>query len=144
MCHNGPALIRMFDRLGVPFNRKADGHLDFRRFGGTLYKRTAFAGASTGQQLLYALDEQVRRFEVSGKVTKYEHHEYMRTVFDDNGIARGAVIMDLHNCKYSVLKGDAVLLATGGNGVLFKYSTNSTICTGAANGRAYMQGVKDC
>lgn len=142
MCYNAPAIIRMFDRLGVPFNRKADGHLDFRRFGGTLYKRTAFAGASTGQQLLYALDEQVRRFEVSGRVTKYEHHEYMRTVIDQEGIARGVVLMDLRTTKLSVLKGDAVLLATGGNGVIFKYSTNSTICTGAANGRAYMQGVK--
>jgi succinate dehydrogenase / fumarate reductase flavoprotein subunit len=142
MCYNGPAIIRMFDRLGVPFNRRADGHLDFRRFGGTLYKRTAFAGASTGQQLLYALDEQVRRFEVSGKIKKYEHHEFMRVVIDDEGIARGVVIMDLYNSKLSTLEGDGVLLATGGNGVIFKYSTNSTICTGAANARAYMQGVK--
>jgi succinate dehydrogenase / fumarate reductase flavoprotein subunit len=142
MCYNGPTIIRMFDRLGVPFNRRSDGHLDFRRFGGTLYKRTAFAGASTGQQLLYALDEQVRRFEVSLKIKKYEHHEYMRSVIDDNGIVRGIVMMDLRTAKLSVLKGDAVLLATGGNGVIFKYSTNSTICTGAANGRAYMQGVK--
>lgn len=142
MCYNGPAIIRMFDRLGVPFNRRADGHLDFRRFGGTLYKRTAFAGASTGQQLLYALDEQVRRFEVAGLVKKYEHHEYMRTVIDEEGISRGIVVMDLYTSKMDVIKGDAVLLATGGNGVIFKYSTNSTICTGAANGRAYMQGVK--
>ncbi|MCH9811511.1 succinate dehydrogenase (quinone) flavoprotein subunit, partial [bacterium] len=142
MCYNGPALIRMFDRLGVPFNRRADGHLDFRRFGGTLYKRTAFAGASTGQQLLYALDEQVRRYEVSGQVTKYEHHEYMRSVIDSNGITRGIVMMDLRTSNMSALEGDAVLLATGGNGVIFKYSTNSTICTGAANGRAFCQGVK--
>lgn len=142
MCYNGPALIRMFDRIGVPFNRKEDGQLDFRRFGGTLYKRTAFAGASTGQQLLYALDEQVRRYEVAGLVTKYEHHEYMRSVMDDDGQCRGIVMMDLRTSKMTSLKGDAVLLATGGNGVVFKYSTNSTICTGAANGRAYMQGVK--
>ena len=52
------------DRLGVPFNRTPEGFLDQRRFGGTLFKRTAFAGATTGQQLLYALDEQVRRWEV--------------------------------------------------------------------------------
>jgi succinate dehydrogenase / fumarate reductase, flavoprotein subunit len=142
MCYNGPTLIRMFDRLGVPFNRRADGHLDFRRFGGTLYKRTAFAGASTGQQLLYALDEQVRRFEVAGLIKKYEHHEYMRAVIDEDGITRGAVVMDLRTSKMMTLKGHSVLLATGGNGVIFKYSTNSTICTGAANGRAYMQGVK--
>ena len=142
MCHNGPALIRMLDRMGVPFNRKMDGSLDFRRFGGTLYKRTAFAGASTGQQLLYALDEQVRRFEVQGKIEKFEHHEFMRAVVDENGICRGAVIMDLYNAKLFTLKADAVLIATGGLGVIFKYSTNSTICTSAANGRLYKQGVQ--
>ena len=54
------------DRLGVTFNRTQEGFVDRRRFGGTLYKRTAFAGATTGQQLLYALDEQVRRWEVAG------------------------------------------------------------------------------
>ena len=141
MCHNGPALIRMLDRLGVPFNRKNDGSIDFRRFGGTLYKRTAFAGASTGQQLIYALDEQVRRHEVRGKVKKFEHHEFMRAVIDPDGICRGIVMMDLFTMKLMTLRADAVVIATGGNGVIFKYSTNSTICTGAANGRLYRQGA---
>lgn len=142
MCHNGMALIKMLDHLGVPFNRKPDGQIDFRRFGGTLYKRTAFAGASTGQQLIYALDEQVRKYEVKGKVQKFEHHEFMRAVIDEKGICRGIVMMDLYTLKLVSLKADAVVLATGGNGVIFKYSTNSTICTGAAVGRAYCQGVK--
>lgn len=141
MCYNGPYLIRMLDRLGVPFNRKTDGTIDFRRFGGTLYKRTAFAGASTGQQLLYALDEQVRRFEVEGLVQKFEHHEFMRAVIDDDEVARGIVMMDLFTLQLSTLKADAVIVASGGNGMIFKYSTNSTICTGAANGRLYRQGV---
>ena len=69
MCEQGPAIIDLLDRMGVPFNRTPEGLLDFRRFGGTLYHRTAFAGATTGQQLLYALDEQVRRYEAEGKVT---------------------------------------------------------------------------
>ena len=64
MTAQGPAIIDLLDRMGVPFNRTPEGLLDFRRFGGTLYQRTAFAGATTGQQLLYALDEQVRRHEV--------------------------------------------------------------------------------
>jgi succinate dehydrogenase / fumarate reductase flavoprotein subunit len=63
MCDAAPSIVYMLDRMGVPFNRTAEGLLDFRRFGGTLFHRTAFAGATTGQQLLYALDEQVRRWE---------------------------------------------------------------------------------
>jgi len=77
MCEAAPGVIDLLDRMGVPFNRTPEGLLDFRRFGGTLYNRTAFAGATTGQQLLYALDEQVRRYEAEGKVTKYEAWEFL-------------------------------------------------------------------
>jgi hypothetical protein len=81
---------------GRPFNRTPEGFLDRRRFGGTLYKRTAFAGATTGQQLLYALDEQVRRWESpKGKVTKYEFWDFLGPILDDNGVCRGCVAQDL-------------------------------------------------
>lgn len=142
MCLAGPAIIYMLDRFGCPFNRTPEGNLDFRRFGGTLYNRTAFAGASTGQQLLYALDEQVRRYESQGLVEKFENHEFMRLIIDESGKACGVVMMDLYNLHLEVLKADAVLIATGGPGLIFKKSTNSTFCTGAANGRLYLQGVK--
>ena len=56
MTEAAPEIIHLFDRMGVMFNRTPEGLLDFRRFGGTLHHRTAFAGATTGQQLLYALD----------------------------------------------------------------------------------------
>lgn len=141
MCLAAPGIIRMMDRFGCPFNRTAEGTLDFRRFGGTLYNRTAFCGASTGQQLLYALDEQVRRFETLGQVEKFENHEFMRLVLDDQGHARGIVFMDLINMKLDVMKANAVVFATGGPGLIFKKSTNSTFCTGASNGRLYMQGM---
>lgn len=142
MCLAGPAILRMMDRIGCPFNRTPEGHVDFRRFGGTLYHRTAFCGASTGQQLLYSLDEQVRRYEAKGLVEKFENHEFLRLILDGEGRARGIVMHDLFNLKLQVLKADAVVIATGGLGLIYKKSTNSTFCTGAANGRLYMQGMK--
>ncbi|NGX50169.1 MAG: Fumarate reductase flavoprotein subunit [Chlamydiae bacterium] len=141
MCLCGPLIIQMMDRFGCTFNRTPEGNINFRRFGGTLYNRTAFCGASTGQQLLYALDEQVRRYEVKGQVEKFEHHEFMRLIKDEEGGARGVIIMDLFNLRLDILKADAVIIATGGPGLIFKKSTNSTFCTGAANGRLYMQGM---
>jgi len=141
MCLAAPAIIRMMERFGCPFNRTSEGFLDFRRFGGTLYNRTAFCGASTGQQLLYSLDEQVRRYEVKGLVEKFEHHEFMSLVLNEEGAAYGIVMLDHFTMKLQVLKADAVVLGTGGPGLIFKKSTNSTFCTGAANGRLYKQGV---
>src|SRR3954452_15875391 len=85
MCHAAPGIIYMLDRMGVTFNRTPEGLLDFRRFGGTLHHRTAFAGATTGQQLLYALDEQVRRHEAAGLVRKFETWEYCGSVLDEAG-----------------------------------------------------------
>jgi succinate dehydrogenase / fumarate reductase flavoprotein subunit len=142
MCLAGPGILRLLDRMGCPFNRTGEGTVDFRRFGGTLYSRTAFCGASTGQQLLYSLDEQVRRFEAKGMIEKFENHEFLRLIRDEEGRARGIVLHDLFNLKLHVLKADAVVIATGGLGFLYKQSTNSTFCTGAANGRLYMQGMK--
>src|SRR5882672_6107520 len=84
MCDWGPKIIDLLDRLGVPFNRTPEGFRDQRRFGGTMFKRTAFAGATTGQQLLYSLDEQVRRWEVAGKVQKYEFWDFLAPVLDDS------------------------------------------------------------
>jgi succinate dehydrogenase / fumarate reductase flavoprotein subunit len=141
MCYAAPGIIYMLDRMGVPFNRTPEGLLDFRRFGGTLHHRTAFAGATTGQQLLYALDEQVRRWESEGRVTKYEHWEWLGMVKDGDGRCVGSVAMDLRSMEIRTFPADAVMLATGGPGIVFGRSTNSVINTGSAAGRAYMEGV---
>src|SRR5438876_4531462 len=142
MCEMAPAIIYLFDRMGVPFSRTKEGLLDFRRFGGTKHHRTAFAGASTGQQLLYALDEQVRRYEVAGKVRKYEHWEMLSLVLDDAQVCRGLVAMDLQTLELRAFPADAVIMATGGPGLIFGKSTNSMVCTGSAVSACYQQGAK--
>ena len=140
MCEAAPAIIDLLDRMGVPFNRTPEGLLDFRRFGGTLYNRTAFAGATTGQQLLYALDEQVRRYESEGKVKKFEHWEFLSAVLDSNRICRGICAMDLRSMEVRTFPADAIIIATGGIGAIFGKSTNSVVCTGSAQSSLYQQG----
>ena len=154
MTYAAPGIVYMLDRMGVPFNRTSEGLLDFRRFGGTLFHRTAFAGATTGQQLLYALDEQVRRFEtidvenekgvaVRGEkmVRKWELWDFLGVVLDDAGVARGIVAQDLKSMEITSFPGEAVCLATGGPGIIFGKSTNSVINTGTAACAVYRQGA---
>ena len=141
MCYAAPGIIYLLDRMGVPFNRTGEGLLDFRRFGGTLHNRTAFAGASTGQQLLYALDEQVRRYESQGLVRKFEYWEYLSFVKDDAGACRGIVALNLRTMEIDAFPADAVMLATGGPGIVYGRSTNSLINTGTAAARAYLDGA---
>jgi succinate dehydrogenase / fumarate reductase flavoprotein subunit len=141
MCEAAPAIIDLLDRMGVPFNRTPEGLLDFRRFGGTLYQRTAFAGATTGQQLLYALDEQVRRYESEGKVRKFEGWEFLSAVLDSKGAARGITALDLRSMELRSFPADAIILATGGIGAIFGKSTNSVVCTGSAQSAIFQQGA---
>ena len=142
MTDMAPEIIYLFDRMGVPFSRTKEGLMDFRRFGGTLHHRTAFSGASTGQQLLYALDEQVRRWEVEKKVTKYEGWEMLSLVLDDHQVCRGLVAMNLQTLELKSFAADAVIMATGGPGLIFGKSTNSMTCTGSATSACYQQGAR--
>jgi len=142
MANWGPKIIELMDRLGVPFNRTPEGYIDRRRFGGTLYKRTAFSGATTGQQLLYALDEQVRRWESTGLVKKYEYWDFLGPVLDGNGVCRGCIGQDLVTMEIRSFPADAVVVATGGCGLIFGRSTMSMACTGSAVSRCFQAGAR--
>src|SRR5215831_3201668 len=136
MADAAPGIVFMLDRMGV------------------LFHRTAFAGATTGQQLLYALDEQVRRWETTDvvdehgvsipgekMVRKYEFWDFLSAVLDDNGTCVGCVAQDLKSMQIRHFMGDAVVLATGGCGIIFGRSTLSVICTGTAASAVYQQGA---
>lgn len=141
MAEAAPGIIHLLDRMGVMFNRTGEGLLSLRRFGGTQFHRTAYAGATTGQQLLYALDEQVRRHETNGLVTKYEGWEFLHAVLDDEGACRGITAQNLNSSEIESFRSDAVIMATGGPGIVFGKSTNSMINTGYAAAAVYEQGV---
>lgn len=141
MCEEAPGIIYLLDRMGVPFNRTSEGFIDFRRFGGTKHHRTAFSGATTGQQLMYALDEQVRRYEAEGLVQKFEGWEFLSPVIDGEGRCRGIVALDQRTMKTEAFRAEAVMLATGGPGMLFGKTTNSLINTGTAAAAAYEAGA---
>ena len=141
MCNWAPRIIDLLDRMGVPFNRTPEGQRALRLFGGSLFKRTFFAGATTGQQLLYALDEQTRRWEAEGRVNKYEFWEFLWPVVYE-GQCVGVVAQDMRTMQIRAFRADAVVMATGGNGLIFGKSTLSVICTGGAASRCYQAGVK--
>src|SRR6476660_3066142 len=141
MAYAAPKIIDLLDRMGVPFNRTPEGQRDLRLFGGSLFKRTFFAGATTGQQLLYALDEQTRRWETEGKVTKYEFWEFLWPVVQSEQCI-GIIAQDMRTMQIKSFPADAVVMATGGNGLIFGKSTMSVICTGGAASRCYQAGAQ--
>jgi succinate dehydrogenase / fumarate reductase flavoprotein subunit len=142
MCEEAPGLIRTFERMGVTFSRTAEGLMELRLFGGVKNRRTVFAGASTGQQLLYGVDQEIRRQESLGRVEKFEWWEFLSLVLNGQGICKGIVAMNLRTLEVADFRADAVILASGGMGQVYGHrSTNSTNSTGAAACRAYQQGA---
>ena len=115
MCYAAPGIISLLDRMGVMFNRTPEGLLDFRRFGGTKHHRTAFAGATTGQQLLYALDEQVRRYEVEGAEVRDVEFGPPKDADASAAASRPWTGTD-EGRGFSAM---AVMMATGGPGIVF-------------------------
>lgn len=141
MANWGPKIIDLLDRMGVPFNRTPEGQRDLRLFGGSLFKRTFFAGATTGQQLLYALDEQTRKWESEGRVKKYEFWEFLWPVIHE-GACVGIVAQDMRTMQIRSFRADAVVMAAGGNGLIYGKSTLSVVCTGGAASRCMQAGAK--
>ncbi len=141
MCEAAPGIIYLFDRMGVMFNRTPEGLIDFRRFGGTKHHRTAFAGATTGQQLLYALDEQVRRYEAAGQIRKFEGWEMLSLVQDESGDCKGICAINTNSLEIRAFPADTVMVATGGPGLIFGRSTQSLVNTGSASSACYQQGA---
>ena len=91
--------------------------------------------------MLYALDEQVRRYEAEGKVTKYEAWEFLSAVIDEQRVCHGICAMDLRSMAVQTFPAEAVIIATGGIGAIFGKSTNSVVCTGSAQSALYQQGA---
>ncbi|NUP11602.1 MAG: FAD-binding protein [Polyangiaceae bacterium] len=154
MTEAAPSIVHSFDRMGVPFHRTGEGRAAVRRLSGVSFARAAFAGATTGQQVLYALDQQLRRFEaepcvdargmeIPGEplVRKLEHWDFLSLVRDDAGVCIGLVAQDLRSMAIKAYSYDAVVLATGGFASLFATSAASVLSTGTAAAAVYRQGA---
>ncbi|MCL2823672.1 MAG: FAD-binding protein [Polyangiaceae bacterium] len=158
MVEAAPQLVHLLERMGVPFDRTAEGLLRLRQLSGSLCARTAFSGDTIGLQVVSVLDEQVRRYEAEAvvggggvvvrepMVRRFEGWEFLRLVLDDEGRCVGIVGQDMRTMEVRAFRGDAVCLATGGYGGLFGRYSGSGVGVGvarlgAAVSRVFQQGA---
>ncbi|MBI4747362.1 MAG: FAD-binding protein [Acidobacteria bacterium] len=141
MCAQAPELIWILDRMGVPFTRTTEGQIELHRAPGTTFSRTAFAGTTTGPAVLFALCEQIQRYEVEGTVTCHEGWEFLSAALDDT-TCLGIVAMELVTLEVKVFAAQAVVIAAGGVGGIFGRTTNAVHVTGSVQGALFRQGVR--
>lgn len=142
MCEFAPDIVSMYDRIGVVFNRHADGFPDTRFFGGTKYKRTHYADTMTGFQLLSALDGQAGRLEAQGRIRRISGRDFVSALIDGNGRCCGCIVQDIHTMKLEAYTGAALVIASGSYAGLYGWSTTAVLSNGAVTGQLLRQGVK--
>ncbi len=136
MCEEAPKIVVEFESMGAPFSRLDSGLIAQRPFGGAGFPRTCYAGDRTGHTLLHTLNEQSVRHGVT-----FFNEYFIVDLFQANGRVAGLIALDIPKGELVSFRAPYVILATGGFGRIFKYSTNAVINTGDGVGAAFRAGV---
>ncbi|MEO1050994.1 MAG: fumarate reductase/succinate dehydrogenase flavoprotein subunit [Bacteroidota bacterium] len=134
------ALIDHAVAQGVPFAREYGGYLGNRSFGGVQVSRTFYARGETGHQLMQGAYQQLMRQVSLGNIELHTRHEMLDLVVAD-GQARGVICRNLDTGEITSHAAHAVVLATGGYGKIYYYSTLAMQCNATAIWRAHKCGA---
>ncbi len=125
---------------GVPFAREYSGYLKNRSFGGVQVSRTFYARGETGHQLMQGAYQQLMRQVALGHITLHTRHEMLDLVMEE-GAAKGVICRNLDTGEITTHGAHAVVLATGGYGKIYYYSTLAMQCNASAIWRAHKKGA---
>jgi succinate dehydrogenase / fumarate reductase flavoprotein subunit len=140
MCEEAPEEILHLEHLGVTFHRNEEGRLGTRAFGGASAARTYYVADITGQAIMHVLYEQLMKH--SDTVARYEEWFCTALALDESGECCGVVTRNVADGEMQLFSAKSVILATGGNGQVWKPTTNALICTGDGIAMAYRSGAK--
>jgi fumarate reductase flavoprotein subunit len=132
-----PRELTLLEHWGCPWSRNEDGTVATRAFGGMSTKRTWYATDKVGFHMLHALFQHSLRFD---NIVRYDEH-FATKLLVDGGTVRGVAALDIRTGVVRVVLGRAVIMATGGAGKIFPFTTNGNIKTGDGMALAYRAGV---
>jgi fumarate reductase flavoprotein subunit len=132
-----PLELTRLEHWGCPWSRNDDGSVATRPFGGMAVPRTWFAADKVGFHMLHTLFQHSMRFE---RIVRYDEHFVTKLLVDD-GAVRGVAALDIRSGAMRLFQGRATILATGGAGKCFPFTTNGNIKTGDGMALAYRAGV---
>lgn len=141
LCREAPDILAWLEELGTVFTRDEKGRIDLRAFGGQSHRRTAYAGASTGKQIVTALVREARKYECQGLIQRRLGLRFHSTLLED-GVCFGALLYDELGRRLEPVWADSVVMAVGGQNGVFGKTTGSTLCDGYAAGKLFLQGAQ--
>ncbi len=125
------------EHWGCPFSRDPDGRISVRAFGGMSVKRTLFATDKIGFHLLHTLFQTSLKFE---NIHRYDEW-FATSILVDNGRVDGVTAIDIRSGELVSFLAKAVVIATGGCGRIYQFTTNGWIKTGDGMALAFRAGV---
>jgi fumarate reductase flavoprotein subunit len=132
-----PEELLRLEHWGCPWSRRPDGRIAVRAFGGMKKMRTWFAADKTGFHMLHALFQTTLKY---GELLRYDEWFVTQLLVDD-GRVHGVVAVDIMSGQVRAITAKAVVLATGGCGKVFPFTTNANINTGDGMSLAYRAGA---
>jgi fumarate reductase flavoprotein subunit len=132
-----PVELIQMEHWGCPWSRDPDGKISARPFGGMTTWRTCFAADKTGFHMLHTV------FQTSLKYPQIHRHDeaFVTKLLVEDGRCAGVVAIDMRSGRFDAITAKAVILATGGLGRVYAFTTNGNICTGDGMALAYRAGV---
>src|SRR5438094_10351665 len=136
VAHCPQEIIRL-EHWGCPWSRDEDGRVSQRAFGGMSVKRTVYAADKVGFHILHTLFQTSMKYE---QIHRFDE-SFVTSLILDGGACTGVVAMNLRAGTMAALQGKAKILATGGCGRVYEFTTNGFIKTGDGMALAYRAGV---
>ncbi|MEM0199903.1 MAG: succinate dehydrogenase flavoprotein subunit [Saccharolobus sp.] len=130
-------IAMLLERWGALFNRQPDGRIAVRYFGGQTYPRTRFVGDKTGMALLHTIFERLSGLNVDF----YNEWFALDLLTTEDKRVAGLVAIQMKTMMPVLFKTSAVIIASGGMGMLYRHTTNSYINTGDGFGIALRAGA---
>ncbi|QBY45376.1 fumarate reductase (quinol) flavoprotein subunit [Arsenophonus nasoniae] len=132
-----PTEMTQLELWGCPWSRKKDGTVNVRRFGGMKIERTWFAADKTGFHMLHTLFQTSLKYP---QIQRFDEH-FVLDILVDEGRVHGLVALHMMEGTHVQINANAVIMATGGAGRVYRYNTNGGIVTGDGMGIALRHGI---
>ncbi|HNS74348.1 MAG TPA: succinate dehydrogenase/fumarate reductase flavoprotein subunit [bacterium] len=132
-----PGEILQLDHWGIPWTRRDDGRIAQRPFGGHSYPRAVLAADKTGFFELQTLYDTLLKYN---NTTHYNEF-FVTAILTSEGQFRGLAAMNMTTGEFTLIRGKALIICTGGGGTLYGFTTYSQTVTGDGMALAYRAGL---
>tara|TARA_B110001454_G_scaffold58274_1_gene57062 strand:- start:7559 stop:9271 length:1713 start_codon:yes stop_codon:yes gene_type:complete len=119
LCVEMPREIHQLDHWGMPWSRRPDGKIDQRNFGGYSFPRATYASDKVGFFEMQTLYDTCQKFEN----IEYLNEWFATSIIHDGKRFMGLTAIELSSGTFYTIKGKALIIATGGAGRLYSFST---------------------